>query len=262
MLLSYPSSGPFGVSEERAAKDKMFYYNFHVRDYLTKTRHLSLLEDLAYRRLLDTYYTEEGSLPADPQRVARLIAMPDHVAEVTLVLNEFFTQTDDGWRNDRADLEISGYHARAEVARANGKRGGRKPKETQSVPSGNPVGTQSQPSGVPKANPGLTQPKANQEPRTKKQEPVSVDGFVSFWTAYPKKVAKPEAMKAWIKVAPDAELTSQIMAGLARAKQSKDWTKDDGQFIPHPTTWLNQRRWEDEVGAAAAGGEDHFGGLL
>jgi hypothetical protein len=89
-----------------------------------------------------------------------------------------------------------------------------------------------------------------------------VDGFAAFWTAYPKKVAKPEAMKAWIKAAPDAELAEQIMAGLARAKQSKDWTKDDGQYIPHPTTWLNQRRWEDEVEGVAAGGEDHFGGLL
>lgn len=262
MLLSYPSSGPFGVTEERAAKDKMYFYPFNVRDYLTKTRHLSLLEDLAYRRCLDTYYTEEGALPTDPQRVARLIAMPDNVAEVTLVLNEFFTLTDEGWRNDRADLEIAAYQQRAEIARVNGKRGGRKPKETQSVPNGNPVGTQSEPSGVPNPNPTLTQPKAKQETRNKKQEPISVDGFVQFWTAYPKKVAKPEAMKAWIKVAPDAELTAKIMAGLARAKQSKDWTKDDGQYIPHPTTWLNQHRWEDEVDGGTAGGEDHFGGLL
>ena len=85
--------------------------------------------------------------------------------------------------------------------------------------------------------------------------------FDEFWSAYPRKVAKPEALKAWIKIKPDAETLAAIMAGLAAAKQSRDWTKDDGQFIPHPATWLNQRRWEDQLETAAAG-DDPFGGLL
>lgn len=140
----------------------MFHYQFHIRDYLTKTRHLSQTEDLAYRRLLDTYYTEEQPLPTDPAQCARLIAMRDSSAEVEAVLKEFFTLEDDGWHNARADLEIASYHQRAEVARVNGARGGR--------PKKNPVGTQSEPSGVPNPNPEETNSKANRKPITKNQE--------------------------------------------------------------------------------------------
>jgi hypothetical protein len=73
------------------------------------------------------------------------------------------------------------------------------------------------------------------------------EGFADFWEAYPKKVAKPVALKAWTKLAPDADLRAEMLAALERHKQSKDWTKDEGQYIPHAATWLNQRRWEDEL---------------
>jgi uncharacterized protein YdaU (DUF1376 family) len=113
---------------------------------------------LAYRRLLDTYYTEERPLPCDPEQCARLIALRDHTKEVQAVLSEFFDLRDDGWHNDRCDLEISRYHARVDIARTNGKSGGR-PKKTQSEPSGNQDGNQTE-----------TGSKANQEPRTINQE--------------------------------------------------------------------------------------------
>ncbi len=87
----------------------MFAFQFHIRDYIAKTRHLSLLEDLAYRRLIDAYYTEEGPLPPDVQACARLIAMRDHAPEVEAVLREFFVLTDAGWTNDRCDYEINRY---------------------------------------------------------------------------------------------------------------------------------------------------------
>ena len=108
----------------------MFSYPFHIRDYLTKTRHLSLLEDLAYRRLLDAYYTEEQPLPSDPAQCARLIAMREHVDEVTAVLNEFFTASENGWVNERCDFEITKYHAKADSARkANQSRWQSKPQK-------------------------------------------------------------------------------------------------------------------------------------
>lgn len=225
----------------------MYHYQFHVRDYLTKTRHLTCLEDLAYRRLLDVYYTEEQPLPASPEACARLIAMRDHQGEVKAVLEEFFTLAEDGWHNDRADEEISAYHGRAERARTNGRLGGRR--KTDWEPTGNPAGTD-QPS----------ESKANRKPRTENQpSPVDLGLFDQFWSAYPRKVAKPEAMKAWLKLKPDAELAGKIIAGVEAAKQSRDWTKDDGQFIPHPSTFLNQHRWEDFAGAESV---DHFEGIL
>lgn len=79
---------------------------------------------------------------------------------------------------------------------------------------------------------------------------AAVADFEKFWLEYPRKVAKPNAVKAWKKIKPSE--VDALMAALARQKRSEQWTKDGGQFIPHPATWLNQRRWEDgEVVVAA-----------
>lgn len=71
------------------------------------------------------------------------------------------------------------------------------------------------------------------------------DGFEAFWFAYPRKVGKGAAERAWRKVPPDH--LDRILAAVATQSQSDQWRKDGGQFIPHPSTWLNQRRWEDEA---------------
>lgn len=68
--------------------------------------------------------------------------------------------------------------------------------------------------------------------------------FDRFWAAYPKKTAKPAALKAWRKLRPDDGLLDAMLAALAWQRTTKQW-KDDG-IIPHPATWLNGRRWEDE----------------
>lgn len=78
------------------------------------------------------------------------------------------------------------------------------------------------------------------------------DGFADFWERYPKKVAKPAAEKAWRKAKPSKQLLADLMAGLERQKASADWQKDGGRFIPHPATWLNGRRWDDELPQPAA----------
>jgi hypothetical protein len=76
------------------------------------------------------------------------------------------------------------------------------------------------------------------------------DGFEGFWRCWPKKVARADAEKVWRKLRPDAATQVLILGAVSRQARSPDWTKDDGKFIPHPATWLNGRRWEDEVGAA------------
>jgi hypothetical protein len=73
--------------------------------------------------------------------------------------------------------------------------------------------------------------------------------FARFWDAYPSKVGKDAARKAFDKRNPDDELVAQMLAAIATQKQSDRWRKDGGQFIPNPSTWLNQARWEDETGA-------------
>lgn len=72
-------------------------------------------------------------------------------------------------------------------------------------------------------------------------------GFDEFWAAYPRHVAKQDAAKAFAKLRADDALLRRILAALEVAKQSRDWLKDGGQFVPHAATWLNGRRWDDEI---------------
>jgi len=96
------------------------YYPFHLGDYAAHTGHLEPMEDLAYRRLLDVYYMREGALPADIQQTAKLVRMRSCAADVESVLNEFFVQTDDGWRHKRCDEEIAKMKDKQEKARLSG----------------------------------------------------------------------------------------------------------------------------------------------
>jgi uncharacterized protein YdaU (DUF1376 family) len=85
----------------------MHYYQFHIGDYKSHTHHLSLMEDLAFRRLLDHYYLHQS--PIKQREIARQIGMRDFEQDVLTVLEEFFVSTDDGYINPRADKEIKAF---------------------------------------------------------------------------------------------------------------------------------------------------------
>jgi len=67
----------------------MHSFQFHIGDYKSHTHHLSLIEDLAFRRLLDHYYLHE--VPIKQRDIARLIGMRDHEQEVLTVLDVVFS---------------------------------------------------------------------------------------------------------------------------------------------------------------------------
>ena len=77
--------------------------------------------------------------------------------------------------------------------------------------------------------------------------PASDDyvSFDDFWAIWPKRVAKSAAQKAWKKLKPDAKLLREIYENLEKHAHAKDW--EDAQYIPNPATYLNGRRWEDQV---------------
>lgn len=85
------------------------------------------------------------------------------------------------------------------------------------------------------------------ETKTRK---ARVSWFDRFWAEYPKKVSKAAAKKAFEKLNPTEELVNVIMLAIAKQKNSEQWQKDGGQFIPYPATWLNGQRWEDELSPA------------
>ena len=76
---------------------------------------------------------------------------------------------------------------------------------------------------------------------------ADMDGFALFWQEYPRKAAKAAALKAWQKLNPSPELVERILDHVRDHKRSPDWLKDGGQFVPHPATFLNGRRWEDDI---------------
>jgi len=82
--------------------------------------------------------------------------------------------------------------------------------------------------------------------------PVETTGgaFDTFWEAYPKKLSKKDALRAWKKVG-DSKL-SEVLASLEVWKKTADWHKDGGQFIPYPATWLNKGLWRENPQTAVA----------
>ncbi|MCL8342936.1 helix-turn-helix domain-containing protein [Pseudomonas mosselii] len=85
--------------------------------------------------------------------------------------------------------------------------------------------------------------------------------FEQFWKLYPKKKSRKDALKAWGKLNPDADLQAVMIAALANHCVSRDWTKDGGQYIPNPATWLNGERWHDVLQPAAAARPGSFNDL-
>jgi hypothetical protein len=91
---------------------------------------------------------------------------------------------------------------------------------------------------------------------SKKEDTISESGFSNreelfetFWSAWPSGARKnKKRTEEWfLKNKPNSDLVAIMVVAIERQKQSKQWLKDSGDFIPHPTTWLNGRRWEDVV---------------
>ena len=70
--------------------------------------------------------------------------------------------------------------------------------------------------------------------------------FEEFWGAYPRKVSRKKAEQTWKRLEPSEELTKKIVAHVESQKRTSQWTRDGGEYIPHPTTYLNQERWKDD----------------
>lgn len=88
----------------------MHYYQFNIADYQSHTKHLTPIEDICYRRLLDWQYMHEKPITTDINCVCRLLMLKEYSTDVEQVLNEFFILTEDGWINSRAFEEILKFH--------------------------------------------------------------------------------------------------------------------------------------------------------
>ncbi len=69
--------------------------------------------------------------------------------------------------------------------------------------------------------------------------------FEAFWKEYPRKIAKAEAYRVWKKA--NLPALDVVLLAISKQKGCKQWKQDGGKYIPHPSTWINQGRWDDEV---------------
>ena len=191
----------------------MHYYQFNIGDYVSHTRHLSPLEDIAYRRLLDAYYLSERPLNSGVTVVARQIGMREHEEEVKLVLEEFFELGEDGWINTRADKEIKHFHSKIEQASRAGKASAERRSNARSTD---------------------VQPTNNQEPITNNHKPKKEQQRGS---RLPTDWVLPEDWKKWAEVErPDlnAQKVGDSFKDFWISKPGAGGTKLDWQ-----ATWRN-----------------------
>lgn len=94
----------------------MNYYPHHIGDYLKDTAHLTMIEDGAYRRLIDLYYLHEQALPCEKRQVYRLAraATPAERKAIDTILDEYFSHGEDGWMHRRCEEELSRSRGKTE----------------------------------------------------------------------------------------------------------------------------------------------------
>jgi uncharacterized protein YdaU (DUF1376 family) len=187
----------------------MTAYRRQVEAVQVETGDLSLAEMGARDRLLDHYYATGGAFSDDAETWARICrAVTDsEKGAVFVAVERFFPTFPDGLRHN---LQADHEIRLALQAIESGAKGGRKPSNTQTS--------------------------ADTSIQT---------SFTEFWAAYPRKVARAAAFKCWKRIAPDPEVLQTILERLGAQVRSPQWS--EARFIPHASTWLNGRRWEDEI---------------
>jgi len=219
----------------------MHYYQHNIADYRKDTTHLTLLEHGAYHQLLDQYYLSELPIPLDENKLYRLMCArnEDEKNAIQTVLEDFFIKTEDGYIHKRCDVEIEAYQTKSERAVIAAKLRWHKENDADAMRTH----TERIPNAMQTINhKPLTinhKPKTN-KPKTKLLES---DEFIQFWNTYPKKVGRDKALESWNKTRPNIE---EVLKALDWQVKSDQWFKNGGQFIPNPTTYLNQGRWKDE----------------
>ena len=184
--------------------------------------------------------------------LAKMLSLPDNWEFSETGLCSIFKKDGrDSIRSGLKELEENGYLVRSRVRDESGKLTSAEWTVSDQPMLENPMLENPMLENRPQYN---TKEYNTKEFITKDIPPISPKGekdfsdlFNQFWTAYPKHIAKQSAVKAFEKLKPDEKLLEAMLKAIARQKESKQWEKDGGVFIPYPATWLNQRRWEDEL---------------
>ena len=224
------------------------YMQFYVADYLADTTHLTAEEHGAYMLLLFSYWQTGKPLRID--RLATVARIPnDRWPSVAETLSEFFHVTETHWVQFRVEADLEAVNSKVVTASNAGKASARA-KALKKQQELNDRSTDVADPLQRNVNHTDTDTDTDTDKNTKSSSPAADDLFPKFWTLYPNKKGKAAAEKAWKKLKVTDDLFTLIAQGLAKQCASQAWLKDSGQFIPHPATWLNGKRWEDEIPSA------------
>lgn len=231
----------------------MHYYEFNIGDYMRDTAHLDDMEDLAYRRMLDLYYLKESPLPSSIQEIAKLIRMRSHSECIANVLREYFTLTESGYVNAKANTTLLKIYEKSEKA----KKSAEKRWENQRVKNANALPTQSErnangmlPNNLTTQEPNNTLPNdlVDSDESPVEQKDFVSDQFERFWRNYPTKKAKVAAERAFRKlVKGKKEGQVRFWVDLIINYHLDCIEREEvGASALHAATLINQRRWEDD----------------
>lgn len=218
----------------------MHFYQKNIGDFNNATRHLTRVERSLFSDAIELYYDTEKPLTSDINKLNRLLLAHSQEEKDALlvVLNEFFTLTDEGYFNKRCNEEIIKYQAFTESKSKAGKASAEQRAKQKATGVEHVLNTTST-KQYPIPNTQLPIPITKNLTRTSALD----DGFNEFWNNYPKKVGKDKALIAWKKKRPQID---SVLNALRWQIPSKQWEKENGSFIPNPTTYINDGRWKDE----------------
>jgi uncharacterized protein YdaU (DUF1376 family) len=231
------------------------YYKWFWQDFRANrtVQRMSYVERGLYRELLDECWVE-GSIPDSIELMADICGCPvDVMTDAWQVLSKCFVLLDGRLHNEKMDsMRTEKDHER--VARqVAGRKGGsaKSLNSNDSEASASKCLAKEDVCHIEEKEKRTRREEKKTRPSDSKVDQQNViktsDLFNRFWQAYPRKVAKAAAEKAFAKVRPDQQLLETILSSLEVSRKSPGWLKDNGQFIPHAATWLNGRRWEDNV---------------
>lgn len=133
--------------------------------------------------------------------------------------------------------------------------------DTSATPGVTPVSPLSEPSDEPSVEPSVSLGQRASSPADRRGDPCASArsgppppaqpdypaDFEEFWQAYPRKVHKGDALRAWKSTRDVRPPLPRLVDAIERARRSEQWRDEGGRFIPHPGRWLRAHGWADEM---------------
>lgn len=209
----------------------------YVADYLADTTRLSTVEHGAYMLLIMDYW-RNGGLPADEAKLARIVRMT--TAEWLTIRDSIAELFQDDWKHKRIDDEIEKASAKNDRRVEAGRRGGLA--KAASEASNATILLEQQPSNALASSSQPESLATNVAKKETRERALFGSEFENeFWPAYPHKVGKGDALKAFNRARMRGELRPMIdglRSYIAGKPADRPWC--------NPSTWLNQDRWLDQ----------------